>query len=312
MKTIFLLGGFGFIGSNVLRYIDTYLLSEFDVIVFDKTLQHPFGIKFNCVKKVYNGDFADSTIIQSIFDSNKIDYVFHFVSSTVPATSNNMRFDIESNLIPTVEILQCMVKSNIQNIVYLSSGGAIYGNSLEAHREIDNNIPISSYGIVKLTIEKYLLMFSKQHEIKPLILRLSNPYGPLHYSLKQGVANVALRSALENKLFTIWGDGNGKKDYIYIFDVIQILFILLKLEITNEILNVGSGQTKSVNEIVKEIFKIIPTFKFDKIESKMFDVSSVKLDITKLINLIGNFEFTVFEDGLRESFNWLCSEQSTR
>lgn len=310
MKTILLLGGFGFIGCNVLRYIDDNLRHQYNVIVFDKVQQHPFGLKFECVKMVYSGDFSDITLIQNIFDKHKIDHVFHFISSTVPATSGNTRFDIESNLVPTVGILELLVKANVKNILYLSSGGAIYGNSRRENCESDNNCPISSYGIVKLSIEKYLLMFKEQYGLHPLILRLSNPFGAYHYSMKQGVVNVALRSAIENKEFTVWGGGDGKKDYIYIEDVVGIIFNLIEMNVKNEIINVGSGSVMSVNEIVNAVKNVIPTFNCLHKEAKSFDVAEVRLDISRLKSILGSFKFTPFDAGLQKTLDWLTSEQN--
>lgn len=80
--------------------------------------------------------------------------------------------------------------------------------------------PISSYGITKLAIEKYLYFYHMQYGFNYLILRLSNPYGPYHYSQKQGVINIALERAMKNDSFSVWGNGEGTKDYIYIEDFV--------------------------------------------------------------------------------------------
>ena len=311
MKKILLLGGFGFIGSNVLRFIDHFYSDVYEVIVFDKTVKHPFGHEFKCVSQVYAGDFSDPTVVRTILRNHAIDYVFHFISSTVPATSGNHRYDIESNLIPTVEFLECLVSAGVKNVVYLSSGGAIYGNSKEKHSETDNNFPISSYGIVKLSIEKYLLMFKERFDLHPLILRLSNPYGPLHYSMKQGVVNVAVRDALEKKEFTIWGTGEGKKDYIFITDVVDILFKLIEQGIHDEIINIGSGDEKSVNEITGLIKTVLPGFVWKFKDTESFDVSDVTLNLEKLLNILGGYSFTPFHDGLEKTIEWLRGDMNS-
>ena len=73
MQNILLLGGFGFIGTNILSYIDENLKDTYQVIVFDKFLQHHYGLSFDCVKRVYAGDFADETCIERIFAGNEIE-----------------------------------------------------------------------------------------------------------------------------------------------------------------------------------------------------------------------------------------------
>ena len=236
MKTLLILGGYGFIGSNIMKLIDTDYYNQYEVIVFSRTALHSKGLSFQCVKKVYTGDFNNESDLTIIFEENKIDIVIHLINSTVPSTSNNARYDVESNLIPTINLLNIMISFRIKNIVYLSSGGSVYGNSSEKNKETDHTNPLSSYGIVKLTIEKYLQLYSRQDLLHPLILRLSNPFGPLHYSLKQGILNVALRSAIEKKLFCIWGDGTATKDYIFIDDFVKILFKLLDANIENVML----------------------------------------------------------------------------
>jgi UDP-glucose 4-epimerase len=307
MKRIFLLGGFGFIGTNILEYIDEYLSDKYSVIVFDRTLTHLPGKHFKCIENVFVGDFSDSVFVESIFKSYSFDYVFHLVSSTVPATSDNFEFDIESNLIPTIHLLNIMKANNVLNIVYLSSGGSIYGECLGKvkHKEDDPLHPISSYGIVKLTIELYLGLFHKVHGINSLILRLSNPYGPYHYSLKQGFINIALRKAINKETLTIWGDGESKKDYIYIGDFCKILFILIEKQFSNDILNVASDEILSLNQILLKIKKYFPDLQYKNVASNKYDVSHFELCTSKLRKVIGDFCITPFEKGLIQTINWL-------
>lgn len=306
MKTnILVLGGFGFIGTNILKYIDEHLCSEYDAIVFDRTDIHPHGVTFKCVKNAYAGDFSDITLIENIFKENKIDIVFHLLSSTVPATSNNARYDVESNLVPTLNLLSVMDKYNIRNIVYTSSGGAIYGDYLQkVHNEEDAVYPKSSYGVVKLAIEKYLLAYSELYGFNSLILRLSNPFGPYHYNPKQGVVNIAIRKALHKDSFQIWGDGNGVKDYIYIKDVCSVLFKLVKKGCFTDVINVASGMALSVNDIVDYIMQEISDFSVNHVDASILDVQSFELDITKLRSLLGGYKMTSFKEGLKETIDW--------
>ncbi|MBP3566533.1 MAG: NAD-dependent epimerase/dehydratase family protein [Paraprevotella sp.] len=310
MKTIFLIGGFGFIGSNLLDFIDNNLSNIYDVIVFDKFQKHRSGHKFKCVKKVYSGDFSDETNLSNVFEENNIDYVLHFLSSTTPITSNNALYDIESNLIPTIKLLNIMQKYNVKDIVYLSSGGAIYGNfQKKKHSEGDAVYPKSSYGIVKLATEKYLLSYSELYGFNSLILRLSNPYGKYHYNDRQGIINIAIRKAINEQTFNIWGDGKGLKDYIYINDVCDIIFRLIKEGVKTNVLNIASGSLHSVNEIANSIKKIVPSFKVEYTSSSFVDIPSFELDITLLKCTIGEYNYTTFEEGMEETFEWEKQEK---
>ncbi len=304
MKNILVLGGFGFIGTNLLKWIDNSGV-DFQVVVFDKMEKHPHDVKFACVKKVYAGDFSDETFIAQIFRENVIDVVVHLLSSTVPATSNNAQYDVESNLIPTLKLLGIMDKFNVKNILYMSSGGAIYGDVLQkVHNEEDAVYPKSSYGVVKLAIEKYLLSYAELYGFHTLVLRLSNPFGPYHYNNRQGVINIAIRKALSNETLQIWGDGEGIKDYIFIDDVCEIVVKLISEDIQTNVFNLAASNALSVNDIVDAIKKIVPSFESEHVPASNVDVQSFELDITKLRKQLGSFKMTPFETALRRTIDW--------
>lgn len=306
MKTVLIVGGFGFLATNIIKYIDEHLSGDYQVVVFDKFAQHPHGVVFSSVKKVYAGDFSDEMFINSIFEENHIDLVIHALSTTVPALSLNARYDIESNLLPTINLFDIMVRHKVNDIVYISSGGAVYGKSNNLpYREDMDVMPISSYGIVKLTIEKYLHQYSELNGLRPLILRLSNPYGPYHYSMKQGVCNVAMRKAVDNEIFEVWGTGEARKDYIFVTDFVDILFKLLSKNIFGEVINVGSGEVVSVDRILSNIRKIDGNFKWVNKEASQYDVQHFELDLTKLKNYIGDYSFTKMDDGFDKTYKWL-------
>ena len=304
-QTILILGGYGFLGTNILKHIDNHLRQQYQVIVFDKFAKHPHGVSFECVQRVYAGDFMNSELLACIFEENKIDLVIHSLSTTVPVDSSNARYDVESNLLPTIDILNLMVKYNVKDIVYLSSGGAIYGTQRhERHKETDDVFPISSYGVIKHTIEKYLMQYAQLYGLRPLILRLSNPYGEYHYSMKQGVVNVAMTKAINGEKMQIWGDGNGKKDYIYVGDFIEILFKLLSKKIHTQVINIASNILLSVNEIVQAVQTLEPNFQVEHIDADKYDTNCFALDTKKLYSLIGDYNFTPLFTGLETTYKW--------
>lgn len=305
MQTILLLGGFGFISSNVLAYIDQHARDLYQVILFDKFPNHHHGLKFKCVKRIYTGDLSDETSINQIFEENQVDMVFHLLSSTVPATSHNAQYDVESNLISTLKLLAVMDKFGVKNIVYFSSGGAIYGDYLnKVHNEEDAVYPKSSYGVVKLAIEKYLLSYAELYGFKTLILRLSNPYGKYHFNDKQGIVNIAIRKALNGSPLEIWGSGDGIKDYIFVDDVCNILFRLIKDGIETQVYNLAAGSAHSVNEIAHIIKQVMPSFTWHYVNASILDIQSFELDITKLRNRLGGYRFISFEEGIKKTIEW--------
>lgn len=305
MKTVLIIGGYGFLGMNIIKFIDDYLKDTYRVVVFDKFSSNRSGLVLNCVEKSYSGDFSDSMMVERLFSENQIDLVIHSLSTTVPSQSFNAKYDVESNLIPTIELLNCMARYGVKDIVYISSGGAIYGDSsIGKHKESEDVFPISSYGVVKLAIEKYMMQYAELFGFRPLILRLSNPFGPFHYSKQQGICNVALDSAISRKPFVVWGNGTAKKDYIFVTDFVKIMFRLLECGVHNQVINVGSGNLASVDEILKWVKQLVPSFSWTYGEASKFDVARFELDTEKLHGLIGNYDFVGIEEGLKQLFEW--------
>lgn len=307
MTTILLLGGYGFIGANIMKYMDTAFTDEYRVVVFDRFPRHLDNIHFDCAVKTYAGDFSDEYLMERVFTENRIDVVIHSLSASVPSSSKDNAFDLQFNVIPTISLLNTMTKHGVDKIVFISSGGAIYGDHYvdkKGHLEDEVLFPKSAYGVSKLVIEKYLYLYQVQYGIKSLVLRLSNPYGPYHYSQKQGIINIALESALKGELFEIWGDGNGKKDYIYIGDFCKILLNLIEQDWrAYRVFNVGSGELLSVNQIVESIKVICPTFNWTHREANALDVKDFRLDLTALNSII-NIKSTPLHDGLEKTVRW--------
>lgn len=298
---VLVIGGNGFIGSHL---IDQLLIGGHDVRVFDVAYER-------YRKPLANVDYRISTLdnIPDLYEALLgIDIVFHLASSTVPSTSNiDTVSDINKNLIPTLNLLNLMIKLGIYRIVYFSSGGAIYGIPQTIPIVEEHPLhPISSYGILKATVEMYLFLFQRIHQLKPLIIRPSNPYGPRqgHY-MAQGVISTFLRKAKLNESLIIFGDGNSKKDYIYINDLIESCS---KLSFSDEIgtFNIGSGIGHSINEIIttikevtgKEIFTV-------NSEMQKYDVNHFELDISKLKTVIGDFDCITLNEGIKETWNWI-------
>lgn len=305
MKTILMLGGFGFIGSNLQKYIDDNYSGIYEIIIFDKYPKHAYLDAFSCVTKVYSGDFSDESCLEQIFKENRIDIVVHLLSSTVPATSSNAKYDVESNLIPTLNLLSIMDRYSVKDIVYMSSGGAIYGDKLQkVHNEEDAVYPKSSYGVVKLAIEKYLLSYSELYGFNTLVLRLSNPFGRFHYNNKQGVINIVIRKALKGEPIEVWGSGEGIKDYIFIDDVCSIVMRLIEKGVDTDVINVAASNAMSVNEIVDSIKQEIPSLTYSHISASNVDVQNFELDITKLRSRLGVLKFTTFKEALNATIAW--------
>ena len=306
MRKILLLGGYGFVGTNILHYIDKYEANKFQVIVFDKSDRHPENLNFACISKSFLGDLSNTASLEAVFDKNKFDMIIYAVGLNSPLASDNIGCDLETELKSMEGLLQVMVKSGNMDIIFMSSGGAIYGydGQCRIHKETDVAVPISSYGLIKLAVEEMLYQYYRDYGLRPICLRVTNLYGPYHSSNRQGVINIAIRSAINHTPFTVWGDGGVCKDYIYIEDCIRIIMQLIGIPFPGMIINVGSGDLSTVNTILEYIKELLPDLSYKYTSSKASDIPYSAVDISKLRGILPNIEFTSLRDGIFKSVEW--------
>ena len=274
---ILILGGFGFIGTNLIE--ELLKRGNYEIIVFEAKkilIQNPRIL--NSIK-IYYGDFHNENDYEVIFKENEIDNVIHLIGTTTPSLSNeNIIYDIQSNIINSVKLLNMMNKYNIKNIVFPSSGGTVYGILKKEHKESDPTTPICSYGIIKLMIEKYLYLYNYLYGINFLIIRPYNPFVEYNKTLQQV--------------------------FITIKDLVRIIVDLIEKKIRNEVINIGSGKGHSINEILSIIREEIGNFSLKYIEGRKVDVPHSVLNIDKLktfldINLKG------INEAIKRTYEWL-------
>lgn len=302
-KNVLLIGGTGFIGRNIIDFV--LKQEEFSNYNFVVLSRNNHNDKHYSNLDYVKGDYADKNLLISLFYKWNFTKVFHCATSTTPLSSgNNILCDINGNLIATIGLLDVMKDFGCKLILYISSGGAVYGEKhldMISENEICN--PVSSYGVVKLTIENYLHLFQTQYGISYLILRVSNPFGKFHVSENQGVVNIAIRRVLKEIPMEVWGDGNQSKDYIYVDDLVKIIFLLLKNGIVNKTINVGSGKTQRLNRILDSIKIYLPNLQVNYVASKETDVKDFCLDISLMQSLL-NFQFTPFDEAIQKTISW--------
>ena len=106
-KRVLLLGAYGFLGTNLMKYIDSKSLN-YKIVTFDKLYKHPANLSFDCVEASYVGDLADDLLMDNVFSCHRIDMVIHCISATIPSGGKSARYEVESNLLPTIKLLDVM------------------------------------------------------------------------------------------------------------------------------------------------------------------------------------------------------------
>lgn len=296
-KKILVLGGGGYIGSHL---VEALLSKGYFVKVFDRN-----PIKFiNQTKnklEIIAGDItSDEDIANAITDC---DICFHLIATVLPSSSNlNPIFDIETNLVRSIKLLDHIVKSKIKKIVFLSSGGTVYGKTKKL--PIDENHPtnpLCSYGITKLAFEKYLFLYHQLYGLNYTILRLANPFGGRQPSQSmQGAIAVFFGKIMRNEIIEIWGDGSVIRDYIYISDLMNAMLCSIDDERSSNLFNIGSGVGHSLNEILEEMELITGVLTKRKyLNNRSFDVPVCVLDTTLAQKNLGWKPLVDFKDGLK-------------
>lgn len=300
MKAL-IIGGCGFIGSHV---VDKVCAEGVSVRVLDKRAEM-FRSPVPGVEYVM-GDLSDPAQIYEALSG--VDAVIHLASTTVPSTSNlDPVGDINGNLIATVRLLEVMRSAGVRKMVYLSSGGTVYGAPQTDPMCEDHPLnPISSYGIVKGAIENYLYMESKLHGLQYVALRASNPYGPRQgHAGIQGLIGTHLWRLARREQIEVWGDGSIVRDFIHVQDMADLCYRALISDVTG-VFNAGSGEGASVAEVVKKICDVVggdvkPIYK----DKRNFDVPRVVLDVTRAKEAFGWQHSIDLEQGIKDTWAWV-------
>ena len=304
----------GFIGSNL---IDKLLESKDNKLVgidnlndfYDKKIKEK-NIEDALKNKNFifiKDDLLNIESLNKIFESYKIDIVIHLAGyGGVRPSIDNPRLYIDNNIIATLNILECMKKYEIKNIIFASSS-SVYGNSKESvfTETLKVSEPISPYAMTKMACEELLYTYHKLYNINVLALRFFTVYG------RRQRPDLAIHKftklIFEEKPIPVFGDGSTKRDYTYIDDIIEGIISATNYLDNNyyEIINLGGGEPVSLEEMISVLENTIG--KKAIIERKSMqkgDVIKTVSDITKAKKLLNFSPSTKFKDGIKLFIDW--------
>jgi UDP-glucose 4-epimerase len=309
MKSL-VIGGNGFIGVHL---VNALLKEGHDVRVLDRLHPSRFQEPSDKVEYVV-GDLGNHGEVDEIVKD--VHCVFHLAYTTIPHTSNeDPVYDVRSNVVDTVQLLQACKTASVKKVIFISSGGTVYGIPQQTPIKEDHPTePICSYGITKLAIEKYLHLFHRIHGLDYVVARLSNPYGEMQNPhAKQGAVTVFLGNIAHGKPITIWGDGEVVRDYIYIGDAVDALLQAAHYQAPANgprLFNIGAGQGYSLNQLVEAMREVVDVdVEVRYTPSRPEDVPANVLDISRAKTVLGWQPKVELHDGLSRTWTWLKSLQ---
>ena len=305
MGPCLVLGGAGFIGSHLAEALARQgrRVRIFDRPHVDRLALFPSAKGF----EIFTGDFLNPQALAPALHGAEL--VFHLVSTTLPKNSNDHPvYDVESNVLGSLRLIELCREQGVRKLVFVSSGGTVYGVPRTTPIAEDHATdPISSYGIHKLMVEKYLALAHRLHGLDYRVVRPGNLYGPRQrLDTAQGAVAVFLDSALREQPIQIWGDGSVVRDYVYVVDAVDAMLKAAAFEGPPRVFNIGSGKGTSLNELVAEIGKLLDRpVRVEHTDSRPVDVPVNVLDSSLAARHLGWRASTLLGEGLRRTFEWL-------
>ena len=298
------IGGGGFIG---IRLVHELIGTGREILVVGRQKEPPK--EFPACAKYVSGDYGDRSFLKRVLV--QCDEVINLAYATVPQTSYvDPMFDLQANLPPSVGLLEIAQDiQTLRSILIVSSGGTVYGQSERLPISEDaQTTPVSPYGITKLTIERYGLMFHKLHGIPIKIARPSNAYGPGQKPfIGQGFIATAIGHIYCGNEVLIFGEKGTIRDYIHVRDVSSGIVAILDQGKVGEVYNIGSGigrDNRSVLDLIESFARIDGYLVRVRIEpARNFDVPANVLNYGKLLACSGWMPKVSFESGIAEMWH---------
>ena len=247
-------GGAGFIGSHV---VDTFVESGHEVVVVDD-LSTGRPSNLNPQARFYRIDIRDSALLD-IFEQERPELVSHHAAQMdVRKSVIDPLFDSDVNVRGSLNVLECARKSGTRKIVYISTGGAVFGEPEYLPCDERHPInPVCQYGVSKHAVEHYLHVYKHLYDLDYTVLRYPNVYGPRQNPQGEaGVVAIFVGRMLTGAQIVINGTGQQERDFVYVTDCAQANLLASRLG-SGQIYNLGLGQGVSVNEIFSRLKSLI-------------------------------------------------------
>ena len=302
--TYLLIGGNGFIGTNIIHKLLENEKGVYCIDVYDSNTKNINNKHF----KSYIDDLSNIDLLKDLVD--KSDIIIYLASSSNVRSSSNIslvELDNIEGFIKTIEIIKDFPD---KKLIYASSGGTVYGEPEKIPVNEEHSLmPISPYGIGKVCTESFLKYYGQKFGIKYVICRYSNPYGSYQSPLSGvGVINKILYDYHTGNETKIVGNPEASiRDYIYISDLVDATIAVSEnASSDDQVFNVGSGIGYSLSQIIEEIEAVLgDKLEFTDNNFGIENVSRIVLDVSKIKKTVGWSSKITLKEGIRLHNKWI-------
>ncbi|MBF0344371.1 MAG: NAD-dependent epimerase/dehydratase family protein [Nitrospirae bacterium] len=317
---ILVTGGAGFIGSNV---VDAYVEAGYDVVVMDN-LSGGKWENVNPKARFYLMDIRSREVLK-VFQKEMFDIInLHAAQMSVPASVDDPGYDADVNVLGLINLLEAARRTEVRKVIFISSGGAIYGEATEyPTSESCHPQPLSPYAVTKAVSEQYLYFYRHQYALDYTVLRYANVYGPRQ--IPHGEAGVVaifmdrLLSGQECVLYHYQDEPMGMiRDYCNVSDVVAANLAAIDRG-SGEAVNIGTGKETHTRELFDVIYDMLKLYKPDLDErlgipisrpARAGDLKKSCLLVDKSKTVLGVEARVMLEEGIRNTIRWRLSQVS--
>lgn len=296
--SVAVIGAGGFIGTNLRRAM---LAADIGTRALSRTWLAP---PEDALELALTSDTGDREMLAALVSG--CDCVVVLSNDLLPGSSlEDAGPGMLRSLSASLHLIELCAEKNIR-LVYLSSGGTVYGPGTVVPTPEDTPCnPISMYGVTKLTTEKILGVYGWQRGLDYRVLRVSNPYGPWQLGRNgQGVIGAWLGQALSGKRIEVWGDGTVVRDYIYIDDVTAAIIAAIRHSGSSRVFNIGSGKGESLRQILG-IVQVACAVEVRYGGARTVDVPVSVLDIGRAERELGWRPVISLDEGIQHTLQWM-------
>ncbi len=308
-------GGLGFIGSNFVRYMlnkyPDYELVNLDKVTYAGIPENLADVEADPRYRFVKGDITDEQTVNRIFEAG-VDAVINFAAEThVDRSISNPSQFVITDVYGTYVLLEAARKFGVKRFIQISTD-EVYGEAIDSPcLETGPLMPKSPYAASKAGADRLAYSYFTTFEVPVVITRCGNNFGPYQYPEK--LISLLITNAIEDKPLPIYGDGQNRRDWIYVTDHCRALDTILHAEgIAGEVFNVGARQERTNLEIAHLILELLgkPRQLLTFVTDRPGHVRRHAVDVEKIKQKLGWQADTSFETGMQLTLQWYKEHQA--